>query len=172
MLIRICWFLSIPIIGVLLDSSSTFSFMQIFFSLSFLFYLTVQFGIKAILIPAVIMGVMLDAYFLHPYFSNTLINLFIVLPMGFFWIHHGDLKNIYLEFLSLFVISFSAGLVKVIEANHFHFAQMNPYFILLYLFCTTIFTSLLGLMVLSMLDYAAKLLNLPHFQTATTKRGN
>lgn len=172
MLIKICWFLSIPLLGVLLDSNSTFSFMQIFFSLSFLFYLTVQFGIKAILIPAIIMGVMLDSYFLHPYFSNTLINLLIVLPIGYFWIHHGDLKNIYLEFLSLLVISFSAGLVKVIEANHFHITQINPYFILLYLFCTTLLSSLLGIIVLTVLDYVAKTLNLPHFQTTTTNRGN
>lgn len=172
MLIRFCWFLSIPIIGVLLDSNSTFSFMQVFFSITFLFYLTVQFGVKQAIVPAVFMGAMLDSYFYHAYFSNTMVNLFIVLPIGYFWIKHGDLKNIYLESFSLFVMSLGAGIIKIVEVNHFSLNQADPYFNLLYLFFTTIFSSLLGLITLAILDLSAKSLKLPHFQTTTTNRGH
>jgi cell shape-determining protein MreD len=171
MLIKICWFLSIPILGVLLDSNATFSFMQIYFSISFLFYLTIQLGIKKSLIPAFIMGAMLDTYFLHPYLSNTLINLFVVLPIASLWLKHGDLKNIYLESLSLFLMSLIACLIKIVEADYHYLTQLDPYFTLLYLFCTTLSSSLLGLFTLSGLDWMAKKLHLIHFQTATIQRG-
>ncbi|MCK5834561.1 MAG: hypothetical protein KAG98_02365 [Lentisphaeria bacterium] len=172
MLIRICWFLSIPVIGVLLDSNLTFSFMQIFFSITFLFFLVIQFGVKQTIIPALTIGLMLDSYFMHTYYSNTLINLFIVLPVGYFWIKHGDLKNIYLESLSLFMMSLTAAVIKIIEVNKFHIDTMDLSFIFIYLSFTTIFSTLLGLITLAFLDFSAKSLKLPHFQTTTTNRNN
>jgi hypothetical protein len=171
MLIKICWFLSIPVLGVLLDSNATFSTMQIFFSISFLFYITIQLGIKKSIIAALAMGTMLDSYFSHPYLSNIIINLFIVLPIASLWLKHGDFKNIYLESLSLFLMSLIACIIKIIEADCYNIAQIDPYFTILYLFCSTLFSTIFGLITLSLLDQAAQKLHLTHFQTATIKRG-
>ncbi len=170
-MLKISWILVLSFLGVILDVWSTFPTFQIFFSAIALFFLTIQFGLKTTILPALFIGGALDSYFAHEFASSTLTNLFIILPAALLWKKHGNCQHINISILPISAIVVVSLTVKIMLSNLGGQNLQHYLFLLIYMVQSVITTSILGVIMISWLNSCSERLLLPKFESNHTRRG-